>query len=361
MMSVIHDRDPLRGRKPKRVLVVDDSPIMRSWLGITLDADPRLQVIGQAADAFEAREMIKASNPDVVTLDIEMPHMSGMDFLDRIMRLRPLPVVIISGLTKQVPKLAKQAFSLGAADFISKPTSANTVDTADDLRARVFNAACQVPSAVAPVQGAERAAQSGQSQPLILIGASTGGVTALNTMLPHLSAQGAPVVVAQHMPSPYLLSFTRQLNQKLPQDVRLASAGEPLLPGMIRFAPADKSHTLVHLRNGVWHCRMEEETGQAAYIPSVDRLFASATPSADRVIAVILTGLGRDGTQGMVSLADAGATTFGQDRDSSVVYGMPKAAWEAGAVQVQKDISEIGVCVQAAASVLHQKINKRHR
>lgn len=336
----------------KRVVIVDDSLTMRGWLRVVLQDDPRLEVVGEADCAIAARQVIKETNPDVVTLDIEMPGMSGLEFLEKLMRLRPLPVVMISAATKTNSEATITALSLGAVDCILKPTSLADDDMRSGIIRRVFSAACssvQVVQPNAPVLQPRTPARKGP-QPLILIGASTGGVAALERLLLDLPLDSPPIVIVQHMPANFLVSFSRHLNQKLPHSVSLAREDEVLGSSQIRLAPAMGQHTTVTRKLGAWRCSVTPEQQGELHCPSVDALFASAVDVASDVIAVMLTGLGRDGAEAMQRLHTAGARTLGQDETTSVVYGMPRAAWELGAIDVQLPLPKLGAAVMQAVA-----------
>lgn len=338
----------------KRVVIVDDSRAMRAWLRAVLDQDRRLTVVGEAANAFEARQVIKDTKPDVITLDIQMPGMSGLEFLSRLMKLHPLPVVMVSGATKFGSEATITALMNGAVDCILKPTSGANANASRDMARRVFSAAC---STVQPLRNPHtqnaacaETAQSGP-QPIILIGASTGGVAALEAVLQDLHVQGPPVVIVQHMPATFLISFSQLLNRKLAQDIGLAVDGASLGPGQVVLAPEQGFHTEVSRRNDKWVTHLRPNTEHAAHCPSVDTLFSSAAPFGHDVIGVILTGLGHDGAEGLHQLHRSGAQTIGQDEETSVVFGMPKAAWELGAVDQQLPLNQIGTAINAAVQV----------
>jgi len=337
----------------KRVLIVDDSRVIRSWLKSTLSSDPRLEITGEASNAVEARDFIRAHKVDVVTLDIEMPGMNGLEFLTRLMRARPTPVVMLSSLTSKGSDAAIQALSRGAVDCILKPTDGYDQNLTRDICERIFQAACtrpgpvRVPVRPPPAPVPRPAPHSGIGSPcrrnsLVLIGASTGGVSALEAVLPNLNPGGAPVVIVQHMPGHFLESFAARLQKQLPQNVRLADDLTPLVRGDVVLAPGDGKHTEVVRRRDGWYCRFVDREDDALHCPSVDHLFSSGVPHAKNITAAILTGLGRDGAEGLLQLAQSGATTIGQDEGSCVVYGMPRAAFAAGAVQHQLSIEKIG-------------------
>ncbi len=334
---------------------------MRAWLRTVLSADPRLEVVGEASDAVEARDFIKAKNLDVLTLDIEMPGMNGLDFLTRLMRARPMPVVMMSSLTAAGSEAAVQALSRGAVDCMVKPTSAYGEELTRDICERVYHAACTRPSQLhrwlqskeAPSQPSAPAVVAPAAPlcayrrgSLILIGASTGGVTALETVLPTLDPHGPPVVIVQHMPGNFLASFVERLNRQLPQQVYLADEHRALQNGDIVLAPGIDQHTEVRNRGGAWYCRFVPNDPPALHCPSVDVMFASAAGYARHISAALLTGLGRDGAAGLLKLAQGGATTFGQDESTCVIYGMPKAAMEIGAVQTEMSLEKIGPAIR---------------
>lgn len=338
----------------KRVLIVDDSRAIRAWLRMVFASDPRLQVVGEAADAVEAREFLKAHQADVLTLDIEMPGMSGLDFLTRLMRARPMPVVMMSSLTSAGSDAAIQALSRGAVDCMVKPSDGYDPELRRDICERIYNAACTRPvsrqppmSEVAPLRSFTATLTPLRSDPcrhgaIILIGASTGGVAALETVLPMLHPGGPPVVIVQHMPGNFLISFAERLNRHLSQNVMLASEHRPLSRGDVILAPSAGKHTEIRRRNGEWTCAFVPNDPPALHCPSVDVLFKSAIPEAATVSAALLTGLGRDGAEGLKALAEAGARTYGQNEETCVIYGMPRAAMILGAVQCELPLDSIG-------------------
>lgn len=329
---------------PIRVLIVDDSALVRQLLTAILSSDPAIEVVGTAPDPFVARDKIKALNPDVITLDIEMPRMDGLGFLERIMALRPMPVVMISSLSQDGADATFRAFELGAVDVIGKPT-ADLQHGLDDKRAEII--AKVKGAARARVQARVRAEGSAPARPLvslkgyasteklIAIGASTGGVEALTTVLTSLPAACPAIVITQHMPAMFTQKFADRLDGLCALRVKEAVDGERLLPGHAYIAPGDRHMEVT--RNGanyVARCRGQERV--SGHCPSVDVLFRSVATSAGRdAIGVILTGMGRDGAAGLLALRQAGAKTFGQDEPSCVVYGMPRAAHELGAVEAE--------------------------
>ncbi|MBD3663213.1 chemotaxis-specific protein-glutamate methyltransferase CheB [Sulfitobacter sp. TSTF-M16] len=337
----------------KRVVIVDDSQTMRLWLAHVLNQDPRLEVVGQAANAAEARRTIRDLRPDVITLDIEMPGMDGLTFLERLMVRDPLPVVMVAGQTRQGSATAIRALSLGAVDCVMKPGNALDLKAQRSLVRQVYAAAC---SQVRPLQGTHQtvtaqfpAAQVGP-QPLVLIGASTGGVTALERILRDLHPAGPPVAIVQHMPGPFLSSFAHMLNRNLPQMVGLMRDDAPMEAGQILLAPELGRDATVSRLSGRWVGHLTTSAQTAAHCPSIDALFTSAMPYAADVIGVILTGLGRDGARALQHLRAGGAHTIGQDAGTSVVYGMPRAAFELDAVTEQLPLDRIGPAINAAVA-----------
>ncbi len=344
---------------PKRVVVVDDSRTMRSWLRRLIGTDPRLKVVGEACDAQEARTIIKATNPDVITLDIEMPGMNGLEFLERLITLRPMPVVMVSSLTSRGSDAAIKALTLGAVDCIVKPDTALDKNDRKILTQRVFSAACSKILApptnpVFPHKAASDTNVQTEGQ-LVLLGASTGGVAALQTVLSGLDPKGAPVIIVQHMPAPYLLSFCARLNKILPQDVGLLKPGMRISNGQIGIAPSLGTHSVVSNSADDWLVNAAPRQAGDLHCPSVDALFHSAVEKATKVTAALLTGLGRDGAIGLKALRNAGAHTIAQDRSSSVVYGMPRAAFELDAAIDQLPLNDIAGAINAATAAKDQQ------
>ena len=328
-----------------RVLVVDDSSTMRRLISASLSADPELEVVGEAGDPLEAREAIKTLNPDVITLDVEMPNMNGLDFLERLMRLRPMPVVMVSTLTARGTEATLQALELGAIDCVEKPGGADATGfgrLAEKVkvaaRARVRqHCARKEPVATDAFTPANK---------LVAIGSSTGGVEALLTIVERLPANCAPTVIAQHMPASFTKSFAERLNRTSAATVSEARDGDPLVPGRVYVAPGGDFHLEVegtrHLR-----CRVSHGDPVSGHCPSVDVLFSSVARAAkDHAVGVILTGMGRDGARGLLAMRQAGAKTLGQDEATCVVYGMPRAAFDLGAVERQLPLEKLGPAIR---------------
>jgi two-component system chemotaxis response regulator CheB len=332
---------------PVRVLIVDDSAVMRQLLSTLLTEDPEIEVVGTAPDPLVARDRIKQLNPDVLTLDVEMPHMDGVSFLRKIMTLRPMPVVMISTLTKAGAEVTLEALEIGAVDFIAKPATNQAQEMqvlADELRTKVKSAArTKVHArAVAPVPAKPRRENFVSSgEKIVLIGASTGGVEALKVVLMGLPEGCPPVLITQHMPPRFTTAFAERLNRECPMKVSEAKHDDMIEHGHVYIAPG--SHHLELVRRGTGYaCALNDGALVSGHRPSVDVLFRSGVRYApQKIVSVILTGMGKDGAEGMLELHRAGATTIGQDEHSSLIYGMPRAAFERGAVQRQFPLNHI--------------------
>jgi len=346
---------------PVKVLVVDDSAVMRQLLSTLLEADPEIKVIGTAPDPLIARDKIKALNPDVVTLDVEMPHMDGVSFLRRIMTLRPMPVVMISTLTQAGAEITLEALEIGAVDFIAKPSSlgGDLAALAAELQTKVKHAARTRVGVHRPPQAAAPARKERVYKPngkIVVIGASTGGVEALKEVLMGLPAQCPPILITQHMPPRFTAAFAERLNRECPMTIAEAKHDDVVEPSHVYIAPG--SHHLKLMRHGTKYlCQLSDEAPVTGHRPSVDVLFGSAARAGGRnIVASILTGMGKDGAQGMLELRNAGAFTLGQDEHSSLVYGMPKAAFEKGGVMQQHPLSHMAEAIlDACESSLHER------
>lgn len=336
------------------VLVVDDSPVVRTVLTEMIDGQPDMRVVGTAGDPYDAREKIKQLNPDVLTLDIEMPRMSGLDFLEKLMRLRPMPVIMVSTLTERSSETTLRALQLGAVDFIAKPSlgiAHGLKVQADDLAEMIRAAAgakirrlssgpveerrsadAVLPLSLRPVVSEET---------LIAIGASTGGTEAIRTVLACLPADSPGVLITQHMPAGFTKSFAARLNADCDLTVTEAIDGERIAPGHAYVAPGD-AH-LMAVRNGSRYAvRLSDGPAVSRHRPSVDVLFRSvANTAGPNGIGVLLTGMGQDGAQGLSEMHAASALTVAQDEATCVVFGMPKAAIERGAARVVVPLDQV--------------------
>jgi two-component system chemotaxis response regulator CheB len=333
-----------------RVLIVDDSALVRRILGELLSVDNEIEVVGTANDAYMAREKIKQLNPDVLTLDVEMPKMDGVTFLRNLMRLHPMPVVMVSSLTEQGAEITLDALSVGAVDFVSKPKidlAATLAEHGEELRLKIKAAArarvrpytgrAAVPEAQ-PRHSAD--AVLGKSPPpprlrttdrIIAIGASTGGTEALKDVLVQCPADTPGIVIALHIPKAFSTPFARRMDSCSPMTVYEAEDGQQILPGHVYIAPGDR-HLLV-VRNGARYvCRLDDGLPVNRHKPSVDVLFRSVAQQVGaNAIGVILTGMGKDGAQGLKEMREAGSPTLAQDEATSVVWGMPGEAVAIGA------------------------------
>lgn len=343
--------------QPCRVLIVDDSAVVRQILSEILASDPGIEVVGTAADPLLAREKIKRLAPDVITLDVEMPRMDGLAFLENLMRLHPLPVVMISSLTERGADTTLQALALGAVDFVSKPKLDVTrglqgyadeiiekVKTAARSRVRALVRAPVAPKVTLASPGAAIAPRPSQfrtTDRLIAIGASAGGTEALRVVLEGLPADAPAVVITQHLPATFSTAFAERLDRHSAMAVREAGDGEAVLPGHAYLPPGGK-HLRV-IRDGArWRCRVDDGPPVNRHKPAVDVLFQSVAQSAGaNAIGVILTGMGDDGARGLLQLRQAGAPTLVQDEATSVVWGMPGAAFKLGAAEEQLPLEKI--------------------
>lgn len=332
--------------RPVRVLVVDDSATMRGLIRAVLSRDLDVEVVGEAADAADARAAIKALNPDVITLDVEMPKMSGLDFLDKIMRLRPTPVIMVSSRTSEGAAATIEALEIGAFDCVAKPSPGDH-EHFSGLTAKVKAAARARPRARAEREKPLVPSSSAQGRPykpdgrVVAIGASTGGVEALIEVLSGFPADCPPTVITQHMPATFTASFAKRLDRLCKPEVREAVDGAPLVAGQVYLAPGGAAHLMISASMPL-RCRLKAGEPINGHRPSVDALFRSIAAAAGRhAVGVILTGMGRDGADGLLAMRRAGAATFGQDEASCVIYGMPKAAFEIGATEKQVSLSRM--------------------
>lgn len=335
-----------------RVLVVDDSPSMRAALGRILDADPDIEVVGAAPEPHSARAMIKELEPDVLTLDVEMPGMDGLSFLEKIMRLRPMPVVMCSTLTARGTEVTIEALRLGAVDCIAKPCG-NPLEIARDssyLCATVKAAARSRIRPITSVPVPKAIGSSGSYRDMVIaIGASTGGVEALFALIGALPFDCPPVLIVQHMPAGFTGGFAERLDKHSAVRVREARDGDMIDRGTVYIAPGGSTH--MKLAGRTIHLVPGELVG--GHRPAVDVLFRSVAERGSRSVGVLLTGMGQDGAGGLLAMRNAGARTFGQSADTCVVYGMPRAAFELGAVERQVRLSALPEAILGACR--HEK------
>ena len=343
--------------KKVRVLVVDDSATMRILISNQLRQDPDIEVVGSAGDPYEAREAIKALDPDVITLDVEMPRMNGLDFLEKIMRLRPMPVVMVSTITQEGAEATLKALELGAVECIGKPTDMKAEGFAGlPDKVKAASQARIVPLGERHATSAP-AADYRPSNRYVAIGSSTGGVEALVSILRGYPENCPPTVITQHMPAGFTRSLAGRLDRLSAAHISEAIDGAPLLPGMVYIAPGGGRHMEVVKSPQGLRVRLREGEAVNGHRPSVDVLFRSMAKAAGpKGVGVILTGMGRDGAQGLKEMSDTGAATIGQDEASSVVYGMPRAAFELGAVQRQLAMHKIARAILEASAAPVQEI-----
>jgi two-component system chemotaxis response regulator CheB len=328
---------------------------MRGLIKVALERDPGVEVVGQAADPLEARQAIKALNPDVITLDVEMPNMNGIEFLEKIMRLRPMPVIMVSSLTTSGGDATIRALEVGAVDCVAKPSPGNEhgfedlagiVKMAAGAFVRPGSSRATAPPA-SPFREASNYVHAGR---VVAIGASTGGVEALIAVLSEFPANCPPTVITQHMPANFTKSLAQRLDRLCSPAVGEAIDGEELVQGRVYLAPGGHAHLEIVGSRGL-RCRLRAGDAVNGHRPSVDVLFTSVSKAVgDMGIGVILNGMGRVGAAGLLAMRNAGARTLGQNEASSVVYGMPKVAFEWGAVEKQLPLARIGHEILAVAA-----------
>ena len=320
-----------------RVLVVDDSPTMRGIISAVLRSDPEIDVVATASDAYAARDAMVEHEPDVVTLDFEMPGMDGLSFLQRIMERRPTPVIMISSAAnKNGADLAIAALSHGAAECIPKPGPEEGLTGFAELAELVKSAAISGNNRRGQQRSLSRAQKDYRpGNRIVAIGASTGGVEALTTVLSGFPENCPPTVIVQHMPPNFTKSFSERLNSLCNPVVSEAQDGDVLKQGHVYLAPGGDTHLMVRGRETL-KCKLVQTQKVSGHRPSVDVLFRSVAEAVDaRGIGVILTGMGADGAVGLLEIRERGGMTFGQNKSSCVIYGMPRVAQEIGAVQRQ--------------------------
>ncbi|QAU34325.1 chemotaxis response regulator protein-glutamate methylesterase [Janthinobacterium sp. 17J80-10] len=343
-----------------KVLIVDDSALIRSVMKEIINSQPDMEVVGAAPDPLVARELIKQTNPDVLTLDVEMPKMDGLDFLEKLMRLRPMPVVMVSSLTERGSEITMRALELGAVDFVTKPkisiqhgmleyTELITEKIRTASRARVKAAPPR--TATSGIHAAEGLPllrnPLTSSEKLIIIGASTGGTEAIKDFLIQMPSDCPGILITQHMPEGFTRSFAKRLDSLCRIAVSEAAGDERILPGHAYIAPGH-SHLLLARSGANYVTKLDQGPPVNRHRPSVDVLFRSAAICAGKnAVGVIMTGMGKDGAQGMLEMKHAGAFNFAQDEASCVVFGMPREAIAIGAAD------EVGPLNELPARVLH--------
>ncbi len=338
-------------RKKIKVLVIDDSALVRQILGEILKEAKDIELVGTASDPYVARERIKETNPDVLTLDVEMPRMDGLTFLANLMRLRPIPTIMVSSLTDRGAEITLRALELGAVDYVSKPKTdiAGTLkDFSEEILAKIRVAAearvharstPALPVSVAPRHSADAIIPLGAARPRVLrttdrivaVGASTGGTEAIREVLVSLPPDSPAVLIAQHIPAAFSGPFARRMDAACQLNVCEPTDGQLIMPGHVYIAPGGR-HLLVERDGARYRCRLKDGPPVNRHIPSVDVLFRSvAQQVGPNSVGVILTGMGDDGARGLKEMHDAGAPSVVQDEVTSVVWGMPGAAVRLGA------------------------------
>ncbi len=354
-----------------KVLVVDDSAIVRKILSEAIDSQPDMEVIATAPDPFVARDKILALKPDVLTLDIEMPRMDGLTFLKKVMRFHPLPTIVISSLGQASTTAALDALRFGAVDILAKPSGPYSVgELRNSLPARIRAAACtrrvappvdDQPEAVAePVPSIIPSTAGYPTGTILAIGASTGGTIAIQHVLSRLPADIPGTVITQHIPAGFSLAFAKRLNQCCAMEVREAVQGDALHPGLVLVAPGD-FHMLLR-RNGTRYTVELQQGPQVCYQrPSVDVMFASVAQSAgSHAVCVLLTGMGADGAKGMLAMRQAGARTLAQDEHTCTVYGMPREAVRLGAVERVVPLGDIPAVIGETLRSTREATSNHH-
>jgi two-component system chemotaxis response regulator CheB len=346
-----------------RLLIVDDSALIRKMLTEIFSSSPDIEVVGTAADPILARDKIKKLAPDVLTLDVEMPRMDGLTFLRNLMRLRPMPVVMISTLTEQGAAVTLEALEIGAVDFVAKPK----MDVAESLNHYAADIINKVKSAARSNVRARDArtvekktrSSSSSSVPkvhfkttdkIIALGASTGGTEAIKDVVAGLPDNTPPIVISQHLPAAFSESFAKHVNQASAMTACLAKDGQQILPGNIYIAPGDK-HLLVVRDGARYICKLDDGEPVNRHKPAVDVMFNSVAQNVGaNAISVLLTGMGADGAKGMKAMHDAGAKTLIQDEASSVVWGMPGEAYKLGCADYVQPLDQVAKQIITLAS-----------
>jgi len=334
--------------KKIRVLCVDDSALVRSLMKEIINSQPDMEVVAVAPDPLVARELIKQHDPDVLTLDVEMPRMDGLDFLERLMRLRPMPVVMVSSLTERNSEVTLNALELGAVDFVTKPRLGlrdglleYTELIADKIRAAAKSRPRRM-EAAKPGGTRRLVMPFATTEKVVLIGASTGGTEAIRQVLQPLPTNSPAIMITQHMPAGFTRSFVQRLNSLCSLTVHEAEHGQRVLPGNVYLAPGGVAHMKVVRSGANYVVELDPSEPVNRHRPSVDVLFYSAAEVVGRnAVGVILTGMGKDGAQGLLAMKQAGAVTMAQDEASSVVFGMPREALQIGAADLEVPLSEI--------------------
>jgi len=350
--------------KKIRVLCVDDSALVRRLMTEIINSQTDMEVVAVAPDPLVARELIKQHNPDVLTLDVEMPRMDGLDFLERLMRLRPMPVVMVSSLTERNSEVTLRALELGAVDFVTKPKLGlreGMVEYTDLIADKIRAAAASRPRQRAAAPSVSPRVRLSQpfttTEKLILIGASTGGTEAIRQVLEPMPANGPAILITQHMPAGFTRSFVQRLDGLCAMQVHEAEDGQRVLPGHVYLAPGGVAHMKLARSGANYVVRLEDSEPVNRHRPSVDVLFYSAAELAGKnAVGALLTGMGKDGAQGLLAMRQAGAATFAQDEASCVVFGMPREALLIGAADQAVPLSEMSETLLQSAGAYGYRV-----
>lgn len=337
-----------------KVLIIDDSALVRKIFTEELSRDPEIDVVGTAPDPFIGRDKIVQLRPDVVILDVEMPRMDGLTFLEKLMKHRPMPVIVVSSLAKESSDVALRAIELGATDVMCKPGSSYSVKDMGEQLAEKIKAASQAkrrPRAIAPQGPLSFARSIKTTDKVVAIGASTGGTEAIRQVLTRLPGGMPPIVVVQHMPQHFTKSFADRLNELCVLEVKEAEDGELLRNGKVLLAPGNY-HTVVRRSGATYFVEVKEGPLVFHQRPSVEVMFSSVARFVGRnSIGVILTGMGKDGAEGLLEMRQAGAWTIAQDESTSIVFGMPKEAIALGGVSEVLPLDRIAEALVARLSL----------
>lgn len=344
-----------------KVLVIDDSSVIRGIIKELLSDEPLIDVIGEAKDPFVARELIKELKPDVLTLDVEMPKMDGITFLSNLMRLRPMPVLMLSTLTTKGAETTLKALELGAVDFIAKPSFKELLSIKENFK-DVLVDKIKIAAKVSQRSKIENTqpnnhklldyTESKRANHLIAIGASTGGTEAIKQILISLPINCPPVVITLHIPKVFSAQFAARMNKNCAVEVFEAKHGQKVKQGCVYIAPGDK-HLKVESKNGSLFCVLDDSEEVNRHKPAVDVLFNSLIPIARNLQAVVLTGMGKDGAQGLLNLKNNGAMTIIQNKESSLIWGMPGQAY-----QLNAHIKQVALSNIAYELLQHSTLNK---
>lgn len=349
--------------KKIRVLCVDDSALVRSLMSEIINGQPDMEVVATAPDPLIARDLIKQHKPDVLTLDVEMPRMDGLDFLERLMRLRPMPVVMVSSLTERNSEVTLRALELGAVDFVTKPKLGlrdGLLEYSDMIADKIRAASHSRPRQRRAVEAGTRQRLSGTfstTEKLIMIGSSTGGTEAIRQVLEPLPTNSPAIMITQHMPAGFTRSFVQRLNGLCAVEVHEAEDGQRVLPGHVYLAPGGVAHMKLARSGANYVVKLDYSEPVNRHRPSVDVLFYSAAEVAGKnAIGVILTGMGKDGAQGMLAMRQAGAPTFARDEASCVVFGMPREALLIGAADEAVPLDEMSERILKSAGAYGHRV-----